>query len=236
MEWNDRMTQARKAAGLTQEQLGELVGISRQAVSKWEAGQTVPDALTVARLCQALQISADYLLLGQSPSSPANPSPAPPLPDICPCCGRPVSGTLCPVCGYPLPAVPPRGPQYAICSAGAVDAGPATASALEKYCGLSPEYAKMLAEQCYNHVLVSDTRVLLRRNLTDSAAQYLAAHLQSVFSGLVIVLDEWEDDDALLTKRKAMELPPSAHPENNGLGFWGVVGAVIVALLLLSLF
>ena len=38
MEWNDRITQARKAAGLTQEQLGELVGVSRQAVSKWEAG------------------------------------------------------------------------------------------------------------------------------------------------------------------------------------------------------
>ena len=50
MEWNDRIAQMRKAAGLTQEQLGELVGVSRQAVSKWESGQTVPDALTVARL------------------------------------------------------------------------------------------------------------------------------------------------------------------------------------------
>ena len=38
MELNDRIAAVRKAAGLTQEQLGELVGVSRQAVSKWEAG------------------------------------------------------------------------------------------------------------------------------------------------------------------------------------------------------
>ena len=39
MELNERIASVRKAAGLTQEQLGELVGVSRQAVSKWESGQ-----------------------------------------------------------------------------------------------------------------------------------------------------------------------------------------------------
>ena len=38
MELNERITVVRKAMGLTQEQLGELVGVSRQAVSKWESG------------------------------------------------------------------------------------------------------------------------------------------------------------------------------------------------------
>ena len=38
MELNERIASVRKAAGLTQEQLGELVGVSRQAVSKWESG------------------------------------------------------------------------------------------------------------------------------------------------------------------------------------------------------
>ena len=38
MELNERITMVRKAMGLTQEQLGELVGVSRQAVSKWESG------------------------------------------------------------------------------------------------------------------------------------------------------------------------------------------------------
>lgn len=55
--------------GLTQEQLGELVGVSRQAVSKWESGQAVPDALTITALCQKLHVSADYLLLGVDPDT-----------------------------------------------------------------------------------------------------------------------------------------------------------------------
>ena len=38
MELKDRIAQARRAAGLSQEQLGEQLGVSRQAVSKWESG------------------------------------------------------------------------------------------------------------------------------------------------------------------------------------------------------
>lgn len=38
MELKDRITLARKQAGLSQEQLGEQLGVSRQAVSKWESG------------------------------------------------------------------------------------------------------------------------------------------------------------------------------------------------------
>ena len=59
MEWNERIAAARKAAGLTQEALGEKLGVSRQAVSKWESGQAVPDLDTVAKLCLALGFSAD---------------------------------------------------------------------------------------------------------------------------------------------------------------------------------
>ena len=39
MIFGTRLQQVRKAAGLSQEQLGELVGMSRQAVSKWDTGQ-----------------------------------------------------------------------------------------------------------------------------------------------------------------------------------------------------
>ncbi len=38
LELKDRLASVRKAAGLTQTQLGELLGVSRQAVSKWETG------------------------------------------------------------------------------------------------------------------------------------------------------------------------------------------------------
>ena len=92
----------------------------------------------------------------------------------------------------------------------------------------------MLAGQCNSSNYGS--RILLRRDLPDSAAQYLAANLRDTFFGLSIVLDEGEEEDKLLLKESAMELPPSAHPEKSGLGFWGVVFAVIVALLILSIF
>ena len=238
MDLNERIASVRKAAGLTQEQLGELVNVSRQAVSKWESGQAVPDVLTVAELCRKLHVSADYLLLGIDPESSAEPgNPAYTFPDTCPCCDRSVEGTLCPVCGYSLPMAPARGPKYAIYSAGTISNLSDVEADLQKYCGYSQDYdyAKMLAAQCGTHSYGS--RVLLRRGLTDSAAQYLAAHLQDTFFDLRIVLDEGESDDALLVKESAMTLPPSARPEKKSdLGFWGVVGAVIVALLILSFF
>ena len=197
----------------------------------------MPDALTIAKLCRKLHVSADYLLLGTDPDSGSEPgNPDYTFPDTCPCYGHHVEGTLCPVCGYPLPMVPARGPKYAIYSAGTISKLSDVEADLQKYCGYSQnqDYAKMLAAQCGSSSYGS--RVLLRRGLTDSAAQYLAAHLRDTFFDLRIVLDEGESDDALLVKESAMELPPSAHPEKSGLGFWGVVAAVIVALLILSLF
>ena len=89
MELNERIASVRRAAGLTQEQLGELVGVSRQAVSKWESGQAVPDALTIAALCQKLHVSADYILLGTDPeenSETNTAAPSPEFPDTCPLC------------------------------------------------------------------------------------------------------------------------------------------------------
>ncbi len=38
MELNERIIRARKAAGLSQEELGQRLGVTRQAVSKWETG------------------------------------------------------------------------------------------------------------------------------------------------------------------------------------------------------
>ena len=43
MNISDRIQSLRKARGITQEQLADAVGVSRQAVSKWEAEQSVPD-------------------------------------------------------------------------------------------------------------------------------------------------------------------------------------------------
>ena len=68
MTFGGRLQQVRKAAGLSQEQLGELVGMSRQAVSKWETDQSAPDIDTLALLCGVLGVSADALLGRDAPA------------------------------------------------------------------------------------------------------------------------------------------------------------------------
>ena len=55
----------RKEKGLTQAQLGEKLGISNRAVSKWETGKSCPDPSVMLELCRILGISANELLSGE---------------------------------------------------------------------------------------------------------------------------------------------------------------------------
>ena len=55
----------RKKQGLTQEQLGEKVGVGFRSVSKWECGKTLPDIGIVNELSKILGISSDELLSGE---------------------------------------------------------------------------------------------------------------------------------------------------------------------------
>ena len=54
----------RKAKGLTQSELGERLGVSFQAVSKWERGETLPDTALLPDLARVLETSVDYILSG----------------------------------------------------------------------------------------------------------------------------------------------------------------------------
>ncbi len=54
----------RKRRQLTQVQLGELLHISFQAVSKWERGETLPDVSLLPRLAQVLETTIDNILMG----------------------------------------------------------------------------------------------------------------------------------------------------------------------------
>ena len=72
MSLNERIIQARKQAGLTQEQLGEKLGVSRQAVSKWESGQANPDITYIVEMCRLFDVSSDWLLMGKEPGSAAS--------------------------------------------------------------------------------------------------------------------------------------------------------------------
>ncbi len=54
----------RKSKGLTQSELGERVGVSFQAVSKWERAETMPDITVLPDLAKVLETSIDNILLG----------------------------------------------------------------------------------------------------------------------------------------------------------------------------
>ncbi|MCL2421040.1 MAG: helix-turn-helix domain-containing protein [Defluviitaleaceae bacterium] len=52
----------RKQKGISQEDLAEQMNITRQAVSKWEQGESTPDVENIIRLSEILSVSTDYLL------------------------------------------------------------------------------------------------------------------------------------------------------------------------------
>ena len=62
MTLGQRIAALRKEKGLSQEGLGELVGVSRQAVSKWEADKTVPDVNNCIAMSRVFGISLAGLL------------------------------------------------------------------------------------------------------------------------------------------------------------------------------
>lgn len=62
MSIGDTIQATRQAAGLTQEALAELVGVSRQTIAKWEAGETSPDLEHAASLAKALGCTVDALV------------------------------------------------------------------------------------------------------------------------------------------------------------------------------
>lgn len=69
----EKIQYARRRAGLSQEQLAEHLGISRQAVSKWETGEAMPDATKLAPLASALGVSIDWLLNEDEPQFASEP-------------------------------------------------------------------------------------------------------------------------------------------------------------------
>lgn len=62
MTLGEKLSKLRKENNYTQEQLAELLGVSRQAVSKWESDTTYPDTDKLLRLGDLYQCSMDYLL------------------------------------------------------------------------------------------------------------------------------------------------------------------------------
>ena len=77
MTFGERLQQVRRAAGLSQEQLAELVGMSRQAVSKWERAESSPDTDNLLALARLYGVSLDALLLHTPAGEAAQAAPEP---------------------------------------------------------------------------------------------------------------------------------------------------------------
>jgi transcriptional regulator with XRE-family HTH domain len=67
MGFSDNLKMIRKERSITQEQLAELLNVSRQAISKWESGIGYPETEKLLILAKELNVSLDYLLLDAQP-------------------------------------------------------------------------------------------------------------------------------------------------------------------------
>jgi len=62
MTFGQKLKEARKAVGLSQEQFSEKMNVSRSAVAKWESDKGMPDISNLKAIAQLLNVSVDYLL------------------------------------------------------------------------------------------------------------------------------------------------------------------------------
>lgn len=72
MNIGERIFELRKAKGLSQEELAEKLGVSRQSVSKWESGNVMPDIDKAVAMSELFGVTTDYLLTGKKAESVAD--------------------------------------------------------------------------------------------------------------------------------------------------------------------
>ena len=78
MKLSEKILYYRKKAGLSQEELAGRVGVSRQAVSKWELGDAAPEVDKLRALAREFGITVDELLSEEAPREPEQAPPPPP--------------------------------------------------------------------------------------------------------------------------------------------------------------
>lgn len=78
MELYEKLYELRRASGMSQEELAEKLGVSRQAVSKWESGATQPELPKLIELSKIYQVSVDALLSLEHAKKQQDHSPAAP--------------------------------------------------------------------------------------------------------------------------------------------------------------
>lgn len=79
METKEAIRELRVRSGMTQDELAERLHVTRQAVSRWETGKTVPDTALLAAIAAAFSVSVDRVLGLRQDA-------------VCQCCGMPLDG------------------------------------------------------------------------------------------------------------------------------------------------
>ena len=79
MSMGARLAQARRGQNMTQEQLAEKLGVTRQAVSRWESDTAYPETDKIVRMAALFGVSCDYLLGASNEPSPTGDKPPSPV-------------------------------------------------------------------------------------------------------------------------------------------------------------
>ena len=72
MNMANRIQYLRKTNGMSQEELADRMGVSRQAVSKWESEQSTPDLEKIIIMSELFGVTTDYILKGTAPVASTN--------------------------------------------------------------------------------------------------------------------------------------------------------------------
>lgn len=99
MNYGEKISRLRKSKGMTQEELGKVLNVTYQAVSKWERGESQPDFETMSQIAKYFQVPLNYFVDGepeqaQTPvqeegaQAVASSVPAPNYIGICTKCGK----------------------------------------------------------------------------------------------------------------------------------------------------
>jgi len=76
MDLKEKISALRKQHGMSQEQLAEQMYVSRQSISKWELGESLPDLANITRLSEIFGVTTDYLLKNGMHGTAVTPSTA----------------------------------------------------------------------------------------------------------------------------------------------------------------
>ena len=82
MMFSEKLIQLRRERGLSQEQLADQLGVTRQSVSKWESGAAMPELVKLVSLSEMFDVTLDYLVKdaveerGSSQQEPSGPDTA----------------------------------------------------------------------------------------------------------------------------------------------------------------